>query len=82
LHPFTQTITRGNFGFPEVIVLDEKLEILDVIPAYLNSEVLHNIIQYYGENIYLKKPWKDYFNELQAKKNISIPQEKKSNEKK
>lgn len=82
LHPFTQTITRGSFGFPEVIVLDEKLEILDVIPAYLNSEVLHNIIQYYGENIYLKKPWKDYFNELQAKKNSSITQEKKSNEKK
>ncbi|HQF29152.1 MAG TPA: thioredoxin family protein [Bacteroidia bacterium] len=82
LHPFVQTITRGNFGFPEIVILDEKLEILDAIPTYLNPEVLNNILRFYGENIYQKKPWKDYFNELQAKKNKDVTQEKKSNEKK
>jgi hypothetical protein len=83
LHPFTQTITRGNIGFPEVVILDEKLEILDVIPLYLNPEVLNNILRFYGENIYLKKSWVDYFNELQAKKNApATPENKKSNEKK
>jgi thioredoxin-related protein len=82
LHPFAQTITRGNFGFPEVVILNEKLDILDVIPAYLNPEVMNNIIRFYGENIYLKKAWKDYFNELQAKKNSDVPKEKKSDEKK
>ena len=79
----TQTITRGSIGFPEVVILDEKLEILDVIPAYLNPEVLHNILNFYGENIYQKKSWVDYFNELQAKKNApATPENKKSNEKK
>jgi thioredoxin-related protein len=82
LHPFTQTITRGNIGFPEVVILDEKLEILDVIPVYLNPEVMNNIIRFYGENIYQKKSWTDYINDLQAKKNQSVKPEQKSNEKK
>jgi hypothetical protein len=54
-----------------------------VIPLYLNPEVLNNILRFYGENIYLKKSWVDYFNELQAKKNApATPENKKSNEKK
>jgi thioredoxin-related protein len=82
LHPFTQAITRGNIGFPEVVILDEKLDILDVIPVYLNPEVMNNIIRFYGENIYQKKSWTDYINDLQAKKNQSVKPEQKSNEKK
>lgn len=81
-HPFVQTITRGNFGFPEVVILDEKLDILDVIPTYLNPVVMNNILNYYGENIYQKKTFKDYFSELQAKKNNDVNQDKKNNEKK
>jgi thioredoxin-related protein len=76
LHPFTQAITRGNIGFPEVVILDEKLDILDVIPVYLNPEVMNNIIRFYGENIYQKKSWTDYINDLQAKKNASLTPDK------
>lgn len=59
-HQLAATLSRNSITFPTMVVLDEKQEIVDVIPFYLNPAVLTNIATFYGSNIYKQKSWKDF----------------------
>ncbi len=59
-HQLAQALCRNTITLPTLVVLDEKQNLLDVIPYYLNPKVLNSIGVYYGDNIYKTKSWAEY----------------------
>ncbi len=59
-HPLAFVLNRNAFVLPQVIILDEQDNILDVIPFYLNPEVFRKIALYYGHNDYKTKTWEQF----------------------
>lgn len=65
-HPFHQLafiLGKNSFVFPNLVVLDEKMEMIDAIPSYIPPNFLKMIIHYYGDNINKTKTWQDYIKE-------------------
>lgn len=63
-HPLTLDLTRNNFVLPSIVILDETDAIADAIPFYINTDLLKDILAFYGEDIYRKKSWADFRKEL------------------
>jgi thioredoxin-related protein len=59
-HQLAVTLCRNSLTLPSLVILDEKMEVLDAIPYYLNPEVLKNIATYYGDNVYKTTKWADF----------------------
>jgi thioredoxin-related protein len=59
-HQLAIALCRTNFALPSIIILDEKLDIIDGIPFYLAPSSLNDIIRYFGDDVYKVKSWQDY----------------------
>jgi thioredoxin-related protein len=59
-HQLALYLGRNSITFPELIVLDENKEVIDVIGSYVSPVFLKEIAHFYGDDIYKKKSWADY----------------------
>ena len=57
---------NGKMGYPSYVVLDENFNMLTKpVQSYLSKEDLMPILMYFGEKIYVEKPWDQYQEEIQ-----------------
>ncbi len=61
-HQLAVALCKNNLTLPTLVVLDEKLNLLDAIPYYLNPKSVKDVAQYFGDDIYKNKSWADYMN--------------------
>ncbi|HLP50522.1 MAG TPA: DUF255 domain-containing protein [Chitinophagales bacterium] len=66
-HQLTFALGKNNFVLPTLAVLDENMNLIDAVSFYIHPTFLKDIARYYGDEIYKKKPWKDFIEE--GKKN-------------
>lgn len=59
-HQLASALCRNNFVLPSIIMLDEKMDIIDAIPFYLPPSSLSDIVHYFGDDVYKVKSWQDY----------------------
>ncbi len=59
-HQLAIQMGRNSISFPSLIVLDENLETIDVIPSYISPSFLKDISHFYGDDIYKKKSWAEF----------------------
>lgn len=59
-HQLAVSLCKNSLTLPTLVVLDEKMNVLDAVPFYLNPKVLKNIATYYGDDIYKNKSWVDF----------------------
>ncbi len=59
-HQLAMALCRNSFALPSIIILDEKLDIIDGIPYYLPPSSLNDILRYFGDDVYKVKSWQDY----------------------
>jgi len=64
-HDLALALCRNNFALPSVIILNEKLEIVDGIPFYLPPSSLNDILHYFGDDEYKVKSWQDFMTQRQ-----------------
>lgn len=57
-------LMSNSSGYPTTTFLSDKLEVLSVVPGYQNTEMMRNIVHYFGENAYLKMDWNKYLSSL------------------
>ncbi len=50
-------LLQGQLAYPTIIVMDESLTSLSVIPGYQAADPMNNIIHYFGDNIYKTVEW-------------------------
>jgi len=59
-HALALELMRKNFVIPGMIVLDEKLETLDVVSFYQTPEWTNKIAHYFGSDEYKKMKWDEF----------------------
>ena len=59
-HQLAIALLQGKLAFPSVAYLDEKLQLLTVVPGYFTAEGLEPILQYFATNAYKTTSWQDY----------------------
>ncbi len=56
----------GSGGYPTTTFLDEKLQVISIVPGYLQADMMTNILTFFGENHYLNTDWNTYLSSLNA----------------
>lgn len=54
------SLLNGQMSYPSGVFLDEKFNMLTVVPGYHEAPEFQSILKYFGENIYLNKNWQEY----------------------
>lgn len=54
-------------SFPTTVYLDEKENVLQPLPGYLEVDVLDKILHYFGENFHTNTEWKTFESTYQSK---------------
>ncbi len=51
-------------GYPTTTFLNENLEVLSIVPGYMNADMMGNVLHYFAENHYLKTDWNTYISSM------------------
>ena len=60
VHGLAKHLLRGRMGYPTVVFLNKKAEIIQAIPGYMPADEFKRVLRYFGDDVYLDTPWKDY----------------------
>ena len=63
-HALALELTRKNFILPSMVILDEKLETLDVVSFYQTADWANKIAHYFGSDDYKKMKWDEFLKKL------------------
>ncbi len=69
LHTLALKVTNNQLQFPSMAVLDEQLNTVDVLNAFLSPDALLPILKYYAENKFKEMNWTDYMKLYNEEKN-------------
>ena len=56
----TMQLLNGKLSYPSVVFLNEKFEIIQVLPGYRKVDEFLKIITFIGEDHYLTTSWEDF----------------------
>jgi len=59
-HQLAYMLLDGKMAYPTTVIMDPDGQILSPVQGYLDPETMEKVLRYYGEDIYLTTPWKDY----------------------
>ena len=59
-HEMAATLLNGKLSYPSVVFLNEKFEIIQVLPGYRKADEFLKIITFIGEDHYLTTSWEDF----------------------
>jgi uncharacterized protein YyaL (SSP411 family) len=79
-HPLALALTNKNLIFPSIVIIDEKLQVINIMPFYTSPENLGPVATFFGDNSYKKVSWNDYLKKL--KEDEEKGKEKKEEKKK
>ena len=57
-------IMGNSTGYPTTTFFGENLEVLSVIPGYQSTDMMNNILHFFGDGAYLKMTWDQYLSSL------------------
>ena len=59
-HELAAALLNGKLSYPSVVFLNEKFEIIQVLPGYRNADEFLKIAKFIGDDHYLDTPWEEY----------------------
>ena len=59
-HELAAALLNNQLSYPSVVFLNEKFEIIQVLPGYRKADEFLKIITYIGEDHYLSQSWEDF----------------------
>lgn len=65
INSMSNLLMGNSTGYPTTTFLNEKLEVISVVPGYQQPQMMNNILHYFGEDQYLTKDWNTYLSSLQ-----------------
>lgn len=60
VHELAAALMKNQMSYPTTVFLDEKFQLIQPIPGYLEPRMFHQIITYFGENYHQKEPFDQY----------------------
>lgn len=65
-HELAIALLQGKMSFPSYVILNEKLEILQIIPGYHTARNFEPMIHFFAEERYNDMQWDDYIKEFKS----------------
>ena len=69
INEFSYALTGNNLYLPSISVLNEENKLITNIPYYITPENMLPIINYFGQDSYLKIKWEDYLKNYNNSRN-------------
>ncbi|WP_461148806.1 thioredoxin family protein [Spirosoma pulveris] len=60
VHELAAALLKNQMSYPTTVFLDEKFNLIQPIPGYLEPRTFHQIITYFGKNYHQKEPFEQY----------------------
>lgn len=60
VHELAAALLKNQMSYPTTVFLDEKFQLIQPIPGYLEPRTFHQIITYFGSNYHQKEPFDQY----------------------
>ncbi len=60
-HDLALALTKNQIGIPATIYLNEKMQLLSNISGYRSAKDLQPLLMFFGNSIYKKKTWNEFF---------------------
>lgn len=60
VHELAAALMKNQMSYPTTVFLDEKFQLIQPIPGYLEPLMFHQIITYFGQNYHQKEPFDKY----------------------
>ena len=60
VHELAAALLKNQMSYPTTVFLDEKFNLIQPIPGYLEPRTFHQIITYFGKNYHQKEPFDQY----------------------
>lgn len=54
------TLLQGQMSYPSIVYLDEKFNMIQPLPGYMDAKAFHEIITYIGGNYHQKEEFESY----------------------
>ncbi|MEO6168327.1 MAG: DUF255 domain-containing protein [Chitinophagales bacterium] len=54
----------SSSGYPTTTFLDEKFNVISVVPGYMQTDMMNNVLSYINGNHYLNTDWNTYLSSL------------------
>jgi thioredoxin-related protein len=64
VNSLSNLLMGNSSGYPTTTFLNEKLEVISVVPGYQQPQMMNNILHYIGENHYLNTDWNTYLSSV------------------
>ena len=64
INSLSNLLMGNSSGYPTTTFLNEKMEVLSVVPGYQPAQMMNNILHYFGENHYLNTDWNTYLSSV------------------
>ena len=64
-HELAVALLNGKLSYPTVVFLNEKFEIIQVLPGYRKADEFLKIATFIGEDHYLSTSWQDFSDSYQ-----------------
>jgi thioredoxin-related protein len=58
--------TPQGIGYPTIVFLNEKLEMIQPFQGYLTAEQLEPIISFFGTDVYKEMKWEEFMKSFQS----------------
>ncbi|MBN2612097.1 MAG: DUF255 domain-containing protein [Bacteroidales bacterium] len=59
-HELAAALLNGKMGYPSVVFMDEKLNIIQPFQGYLKPKQFDEIARFFGDDVYKSKTWEDF----------------------
>ncbi len=59
-HQLAISLLNGRMSYPSFVILNEKEEVIQIIPGYREAAEFTKILRYFGEDAYLSKTWEEF----------------------
>ncbi|WP_340063779.1 thioredoxin family protein [Ascidiimonas aurantiaca] len=59
-HELAATLLNGRLSYPSTVFLDEKVQIITVVPGYQDANNFLKIAKYIGDDIFKGTTWQEY----------------------
>ena len=59
-HQLAQSLLQGRMSYPSIVFLNEKNEVITVLPGYRKPSELEAVLHYIAEDAYKTMKWEDF----------------------
>ena len=67
-HQLAAALLQNRLSYPSYVFLDEKGQLVSVVPGYMPAKEFGMVLHFFGENAYLNTKWEDFAAGYQGEK--------------